>query len=106
MPQQVTESTTPLAANGVFNGVAQKVPIAEGLTKFRVMAYADQSGTVAVQHSRDGSTGWRTSGTPQAVAASVGMIIEVLCVKGYVRSTYTNGATLQTVFEVDTAFVA
>lgn len=106
--RQVQEATAVLAAAAVFNGAAldagNNAVAASGFSKVRVAAFADQPGTVNVQQSRDNIT-WRTTSS-QAVLAGVAVTVEAIVVRRYVRVSYTNGATVQTVFELDTCLVA
>lgn len=91
-----TESTTPLAGNGVATGASHSV-LDNHIDRFRASVYADQAGTLAIQQSADGATNWATS-TSQATTASQVTVLESIPGMQYVRAVFTNGATPNTVF--------
>lgn len=96
-----------------FNGSTWDTGIAlnseaPGWFRFRAAVYSDQVGTINIQQARDagGTPGtWRTS-ISQASTASQLTIVESLVSRRYVRVSFTNGATAQTIFEVDTSLIA
>jgi hypothetical protein len=96
-------STTALAISAVFTGVTLNLGPNHSFNRHRALVYADQTGTLSFQQSRDG-TNWRTTKTV-AVSAGVTVVDEELIVSQYVRVLYTNGATANTVFELQSALV-
>jgi hypothetical protein len=103
------ESSTALGISGTFNGPTRDTSAdydgGDGAyDTFRVQAFADQTGTLNIQQSRDGTT-WRTTKTV-AVVASTAVTLEDTLVRRYVRVNYVNGATGQGTFELDSALVA
>lgn len=97
------ESVAPLGANATVAGAARA---AANYSRLRVFAASDQAGTVAVQQSRDTLTWYTTTSQPVAAGAAAGTIIESILAMPYARAFYTNGATPQGVFELDTALIA
>lgn len=107
--EQFADSTTVLAAGATFNGTARDSgnnagAAGAGWSRFRVFAFSDQVGTINVQQARISGT-WFTT-LSQAVGASAATIIESIVTLRFLRVQYVNGATLQTQFELDSAFVS
>lgn len=103
------ESSTALGISGTFTGPTRDTAAdydgGDGAyDTIRVQAFADQSGTLNIQQSRDGTT-WRTTKTVAAVA-STAVTLEDVIVRRFVRVNYVNGATGQGTFELDSALVA
>ena len=100
------EATSPLAGNATFNGATRQIGDPLGTlgqaSRLRAMAYSDVAGTLKIQQSRDGTT-WRSSVVQPVAAGDPGQVVEALIVRPYVRVVYVNGATIQTVFELDLA---
>lgn len=97
------DSTTPLGVSAEFQG-AQRNLLNPGMSSiFRAISYADQAGTLKIQQSRNGST-WYTTHSVNAVA-NVATILEAPVHMQYLRVVYTNGATAQTVFDLNSCFL-
>lgn len=95
-------TTTPLAANSTYTTGGSGYFSLSGMRRIVGSAISDQSGTLLVQQSPDGSN-WDI-GSSFAVSAGttagngVGFSVEVVCPYG--RLVYNNGATAQTVFRL------
>lgn len=90
-------TTTALAASGTYTTAT-----AFGLSGYKSIvgsAYSDQSGTLLVEQSQDG-THWDVQSTVTATggSASGGFDVDVVGIWG--RLNYTNGATAQTEFRL------
>lgn len=94
-------TTAVLAALAVFTGL-----VLDGLSfrRFTGRVFADQSGTLNIDHSDDGVT-W-DSINPIAVVASVAGGFDVPVYARYIRLRYVNGATLQAAFRLSGYLVA
>ena len=93
-------STTTLAANGVFTGTAQDTL---GFGVITIQAFADVTSAIdglLVEWSLDG-TNWDDS-DPFTVAAGNGRFFTFGPQARFFRLRYTNGATLQTAFRLQT----
>lgn len=97
---RVTESTTPLAASGTFNGAA--VDVGGGATRFRAFASSDQAGTINMQQSPDGVTWYTTESQPLTAGSTVGTVVESITCLRYVRAQVVNGTVAQTAFLLGT----
>jgi hypothetical protein len=96
-------TTTALGAGAPFNGVTLDLGGNHEYKSHRAVAFADQSGTLNLQESRDGAT-WRTVAT-QAVSANTPAVLEARITMRYVRVQYTNGGTAQTTFELTSSLL-
>lgn len=87
--------TTPLAASASFTSATF-----DGILYRRITGrvFADQAGTLNLQHSDDGTT-WDTL-TSISVSANEPAKFDELIYCRYVRVNYVNGATAQTVFRL------
>lgn len=95
-------STTPLAANGVFTGAAFNVT---GYVAINVNVKSDApsaTGGIKVEFSPDGTNWDHAHSTTYTAATGVGYIFNVEY--KFARVVYTNGATPQTYFRLQTIF--
>jgi hypothetical protein len=103
------ESVTAQAASAVVTGAVRDVGVVAGAAhrynKFRVFAYADVAGTIRIECSNDNVT-WRLACVNVAVSANIPATSEAFVLTRYYRAYYINGATLQTVFMLNTAYTA
>lgn len=101
------ESSTAQAANATLTGTTRDVGIAAGsghrYAYFRAFALADQAGTVRIECSNDNST-WRAMTANVAVAANTPTFVTVPVLTRYHRVVYVNGATLQTIFMLNSGY--
>jgi len=97
------ETTTALGASASFTGQSINLGTNRDVYEVRYYVFADQSGTLYVDASRDGST-WRTINTT-SITANNGTIVTISVATQYIRCRYTNGATAQGVFELVTTIV-
>jgi len=97
------ETQTLLAANGVFTG-AWHDSQADGVLFVMVSAFSAQAGTFVIQESDDISNANFTKSLIGSVNVAVSTLARyVVTIKArYWRIVYTNGATLQTSFELST----
>lgn len=88
-------TTTALAASTAYTSASL-----DGIQYRRLTgrAFADQAGTLDLQHSDDGTT-WDTL-TSISVAASTPVKFDEPIYTRYIRIVYTNGATAQTTFRL------
>ena len=96
-------STTVLAASATFTGTTLDLGSNHAFNLHRALVFADQTGTLYLEQSRDNST-WRVT-TTQAVTASTPIIIEERIIARYIRVRYLNGATLQGSFELQSSLI-
>jgi len=90
-------TTTPLAASGTYTTTT---PFATNSYRSLVgSAYSDQSGTLLVEQSQDG-TNWDVQTTVTVTGGSPSAGFDVDIVGAYGRLSYTNGATAQTIFRL------
>lgn len=106
------ETSTVLASNASATGAthdtsqdanASDVTIGQW-SKFRAFAGSDQGGTLTIQQSAD-KTNWYQVATASTTANNGAVLESLVCLR-YVRAVFTNGATLQTKFEFDTALIS
>jgi hypothetical protein len=90
-----TGSTTVLGNAGVWTGNTR---LRERHDTVAGTVFSDQSGTLKVQQSADG-TNWDLE-TTVAVTGGTGAAINVALVAPFWRLKYTNGATPQTAFRI------
>lgn len=88
-------STTPLAANGVWTSQWYKV---EGYNHIRGLVKSDQGGTLVIQHSDDGVNPVQTDSI--TVTGGTDAKYDEICYGNWARIKYTNGATLQGSFSI------
>lgn len=106
------ETSTVLAANAAATGATHDTSqdanasdtIFGNWSRFRAFASSDQAGTLTVQQSAD-KTNWYQVGTASTTANNGAVLESLVCLR-YVRAVFTNGATLQTKFEFDTALIS
>lgn len=96
------DSVTNLASSAVFTGTSRDGGATPAYNMFVASAIADQSGTLKIQKSTDNTT-WRDAVT-LAVTANTPVEITAKCTARYYRVLYTNGATLQTLFSLTSAY--
>jgi hypothetical protein len=108
------ESTTPLGGSATFTGTAKDAIIdspvesptaATGVSpyaQFRAYAFTDQAGTLRIDVSNDNTT-FRTGATV-AVTASAPFTLSVPVVARYFRVVLVNGATPQTLLNLNCGF--
>jgi hypothetical protein len=109
-----TDSTTALGANGSVTGTARSGAVigAVSFNKYNAVSYADQGGTLSIQHSVDNGSTWQTIDSA-TIAAGGGAAILSVPLTGAVsggsgnaqwRTTFANGSTAQTVFRLSSSF--
>ena len=100
---QFALSTTALAANGVFTGTTldfgDTMNIYQTITALAFSDQASASNGLQIQISRDGTT-WRVSQQASVTANTLSVITAHLSYR-YARIVYTNGATIQGSFNLD-----
>lgn len=96
-------STTALTSGNSFVGNTMDLGSNHSINRHRALAYADQAGTLYLEQSRD-NVNWRTMQTA-TVNAGNAVEVEDLIISRYVRTRYVNGATTNTVFELQSALV-
>jgi hypothetical protein len=94
MPR-IESTKTPLAGSAEYSTGTLQAGLADRITG---SVFADQSGTIFIEQSGDG-TSWDIS-TDYAILASDGKGFSEELVLPYVRVRYVNGATSQTVFRL------
>jgi hypothetical protein len=103
------DSVTNLGISGALTGTTRDIGIAASAvhrySKFNAMALADQPGTMRIEISNDNVT-WRRATVDTAVAANTPVLLSIPIMTRYHRAVYTNGATAQTVFMLNTSFTA
>ena len=96
MKTSMGSSTTPLAATKDYTGTKMDVSIYGAIVG---TAYSDQDGTVYVDYSRDKANWYYSEPTALTGGTAVKFTSEV-CAK-YARIRYVNGASDQTVFDIE-----
>jgi hypothetical protein len=106
------DSSTVLAAAASFTGTSRDLTVTATATamanaatyakEFRVSAESDQTGTLWLEVSRDGTNWRRAKSAPTAAIAGGGQYAEIVHRPSwrYARVGFTNGATLQTRFTI------
>jgi hypothetical protein len=98
-------TTTALAANGVWTSSSVdclgSVPRAN---KIYITCYSDQSGTIYVDYSSDG-TYWDSSESISYTGGTTPAIAPIVVKSRYARIRYVNGATAQSVFRLYAYFM-
>lgn len=97
-----TDSVANLAGAAVFTGTSRDGGATPAYNEFVASAVSDQAGTLKIQKSTDNTT-WRDAATV-AVTANTPVEITAKCTARYYRVLYTNGATLQTLFSLTSAY--
>jgi hypothetical protein len=112
------DSSTVLAANATFNGTSRDLTVTATATamanaatyakEFRVSAESDQTGTLFLEVSRNGTDWRRIKPTATVAVAGGGFYAEIIHRQSqrYVRVGFTNGATLQTRFTLGSIAMA
>lgn len=96
----VNSSTTPLAANGVFTGTGMST-LNYGAIIVNIFAdQASAAGGLSVQQSSNG-TNWDATDT-YTISASTALKVVIPRQAAFARIVYTNGATLQGAFRLQT----
>lgn len=96
----VNSTATPLAANGVFTGTADEITPYASVSVTIFTDQASATNGLAIQQSSDG-TNWDNSDT-YTIPASTGKTFGVQIAARFMRVVYTNGATIQTTFRMQT----
>jgi hypothetical protein len=96
------ETTSPLAANGVFTGAWHDSTL-DGTMFVMASAFANQQGTIQIQESDDITNANFTHSlfSSTITANTLGRVIGLIKCR-YWRVVFTNGATIQTSFELTT----
>jgi hypothetical protein len=95
LKSEVTYTATALGANSTYTG--SWIPVST-MRRLLILVNADQTGSLYIEHSRDGSAARRV--TTVAITASTPKGLEEICYSSYARVVYTNGATAQGSFEL------
>lgn len=93
-------SVAPLAGGATFTGTGWRA--GSNLSRIALHVFTDQTGNVHIDGSRDGAT-WR-AGPANAIAANTSLIVEQRLILPYVRVRLINGATPQTLLDLNVAF--
>lgn len=97
------EDSSLLLAAAVRDGTSHST---FGSARFRAFASSDQAGTLAIQQSRDGVSWYTTVSQPVAAGPTAGTVLESIVALAFARAVYTNGATNQGAFELDSVLLA
>ncbi len=97
------ETTTPLTANAVYTGSWLDLG-SSGYSYILALVYSDQSGTLYIEQSHDGSTVIRQDSLSYTGGDTSGNLMKVQVMARYVRLRYVNGATDQTTFVLTRRF--
>jgi len=98
----VNSTTVALAANGVFTGTLEDVTQYASITVSLIASQASATDGLQIQQSPDG-TNWDVSDT-YTIPAATGKTFGAQIVARYFRIVYTNGATIQASFRLQTIF--
>jgi hypothetical protein len=112
------DSSTVLAGAATFTGTSRDLTVTATATamanaatyaqEVRVSAESDQSGTLWVEYSRD-NTNWRRAKSAATAAITGGAQFAEIVLRPswrYIRVGFTNGATLQTRFTINSLLMA
>lgn len=100
------ENGVALGSGATFNGSSYNQQSAGNrYAQFRVVAVSDVGGTINVQQSFDGITWYTTLSQPITAGATLGTVVGSMWSLPYIRVSYVNGATAQTVFKLATDFI-
>lgn len=96
---QIESNTTPLGANATYTGAGFDT-MADGInfTWLTGIVYANQSGSLQIQQSLDGTTWDVIDGITCNAGTAYKISVDV--VSRHVRFVYVNGATAQTTFRL------
>lgn len=97
-----TDSVANLGSAAAFTGTSRDGGATPAYNMFIASAIADQSGTLKIQKSTD-NTNWRDAQTI-AVTANTPVEITAKCTARYYRVYFLNGATIQTLFSLTSAY--
>ena len=112
------DSSTVLASNATFTGTSRDLTVTATATAManaatyameaRISAESDQSGTLWLEVSRDGTNWRRAKSVATAAVTGGGQYAEIIHRPSwrYMRVGFTNGATLQTRFSIGTLLMA
>jgi hypothetical protein len=104
-----SESTTAQAALATFTGASRNIGAAAGVphrySAFNAIAIADQSGTIRIEASNDGTT-WRKATGDIAFTATAPGVLSIPVMAQFHRVVVVNGATLQGLFMCNTSLTA
>jgi hypothetical protein len=112
------DSAVVLAANATFTGTSRDLTVTATATAFanaatyameaRVAAESDQSGTLWIEASRDNTNWRRVKSVATAAVTGGGQSAEIIHRPSwrYMRVGFTNGATLQTRFTINSLLIA
>jgi hypothetical protein len=98
-------TTTALAANGVWTSSSVDcLGSVSRVNKIYITCYSDQSGTIYVDYSPDG-TNWDSSESISYTGGTTSAIAPIVVKSRYARIRYVNGATAQSVFRLYAYFM-
>jgi hypothetical protein len=97
------DSSTNLGISGVFTGTSRDASSTPAYNYFIANVQANQSGTIRIEKSTDGTT-WRRASKDIAVAANAPEEVTVKVTTRYNRVVYTNGGVAQTEFLLTSAY--
>jgi len=100
------DTVAPLASAGAFTGTTRDLGTSSAtipFTTFGASFFADQPGTAFIEQSVAGGATWRVVAT-QAVTANTNVDLNVPIRARYYRVRYLNGATANTIFEINSSF--
>lgn len=101
-----SESTTPMAAGGIFTGTGRNTTNTSGsplnVTTFAVNVFSDAAGTFRIESSPN-NTVWYRASADIPIAAGTFLTTSVPALASYLRVIFTNGATAQTSFFLTSA---
>ena len=96
----VNSSSTALLANGVFTGTAEDVSQYSSVNVFVFASHASATDGLSMQFSPDG-TNWDNTDV-YTIPATTGKTFSIQVVARFFRVVYTNGATAQSAFRMQT----
>lgn len=97
------DTTTNLTGGATFTGTSRDAGATNTMRRFCAAVAADQSGTLFIQCSNDNTT-WRTIKSLTLTAPNAFGELEVNVCTRYHRVVYTNGATAQGAFLLNSAY--
>lgn len=101
------DSTTNLAASATFTGTTRDVGVAAAAAhryrSFQAFSFSNVAGSMHIEISNDGTTWFRATAIT-AVAANTPVFLSVAIVTRFHRVVYTNGASAQTSFLINSSF--
>ena len=102
-PTLNTESATALGVSATYTGASRDNGSTAAHNWFVARAFADQGGTLRVDHSTDGTT-WRQVGPTVAITAGQSSEIAVRCSTRYHRMVVINGGVAQGAFLASSSY--